>query len=463
MTIKTFGSVCSGIEAASYVLKPQGIKPLWLSEIDEFPCNFLASNYSESPNLGDMNDIPALIKEGKIEVPDLLCGGTPCQAFSLAGWREGINDDRGQLTLKFFDILNQMDKVRLSKGLGRAVCLWENVEGVLTDDDNAFGCFLAGLAGLDEPIISPLEKRYKNTKVDGKTVKKEIAPKWEDAGILYGKDRNIAWRVLDAKYFGLPQQRKRIYVIAGGKDFHPENILFENGHKFVDPFKNISKPANEEPFLFELFDDENEYKIDTSLTRKINGHDIEIFRTYTDCLYAAYGTKWNGNAAALNGSLFVAQNGRLRRLTPIECERIMGFPDNYTLLPKCRVTQRYRATGNSWATNVIKWITTRLCNYDSLVKIVLPKSPSVVNENYTLYSIKDFVSVGNKKYINATDMPYNIETANMLDFIDTNPDEKFYISPAGCDGILRRKYEYNNGMNDRLEIILKNCSSKYKS
>ena len=96
MNIKTFGSVCSGIEAASYVLKPQGVKPLWLSEIEEFPCNFLASNYSESPNLGDMNDIPQLIKDGKIEVPDLLCGGTPCQAFSLAGWREGIYRCKGQ-------------------------------------------------------------------------------------------------------------------------------------------------------------------------------------------------------------------------------------------------------------------------------------------------------------------------------------------------------------------------------
>lgn len=462
MNIKTFGSVCSGIEAASYVLKPQGVKPLWLSEIEEFPCNFLASNYSESPNLGDMNDIPQLIKDGKIEVPDLLCGGTPCQAFSLAGWREGINDDRGQLTLKFFDILNQMDKVRLSKGLGRAVCFWENVEGVLTDDDNAFGCFLAGLAGLDEPVISPLEKRYKKVKEDGKTVKKEIPPKWESAGVLYGKDRNIAWRVLDAKYFGLPQQRKRIYVIAGGKDFHPENILFENGGKFVDPFKTTTKPQKVEPSLFDVLDGEDGIKIDTSLTRKINGHDIEIFRTYTDCLYAAYGTKWNGNAAAMNGSLFVAQDGRLRRLTPIECERIMGFPDNYTLLPKCRVTQRFKATGNSWATNVIKWITTRLCGYDTLANVTLPKCPTVADDNYTLYSIKDFVSVGNGKYINATDMPYNIVTANMLDFVDTEPDENLYISPAGCDGILRRKYEHNAGMNARLQIVLQNNSSKYK-
>ena len=460
MTIYTFGSVCSGIEAASYVLKPLGVKSLWLSEIDEFPCKFLETFYKESPNVGDMNDIPQLIQDGKIEVPDLLCGGTPCQAFSLAGWREGINDDRGQLTLKFFDILNKMDEVRLSKGLGRAVCFWENVEGVLTDEDNAFGCFLAGLAGLDEPIVSPLEQRYKKVKIDGKVVKKEVSPRWNSAGVLLGKDRNIAWRVLDAKYFGLPQQRKRIYVIAGGKDFNPHNVLFENGGKFVDPFKIINKPATSLPNLFD--NDETETNIDSSLTRRIDGHEIEIFRTYTDCLYAAYGTKWNGNAAAMNGSLFVAQDGRLRRITPIEAERIMGFPDNYTLLPKCRDTQRFRATGNSWAVNVIRWLMERLCDYDRLKEVDIPFSPSVNSNNYKLYLFKDFVSLGNGEYVNATDMPYQITTANMLDFVDTHAEEKFYISPAGCDGILRRKIEHNAGMNSRLEIILRNNSNNYK-
>lgn len=456
MKIKTFGSVCSGIEAASYVLKPLGVKPLWLSEIEEFPCNFLAANYSEAPNLGDMNDIPTMISEGAIDVPDLLCGGTPCQAFSLAGWREGINDDRGQLTLKFFDILNRMDDVRLAKGLNRAICFWENVEGVLTDEDNAFGCFLAGLAGLENPIISPLEKRYKKIKEGDRTIKKEIKPKWSEAGILYGKERNIAWRVLDAKYFGLPQQRKRIYVIAGGKDFHPENVLFENGDKFVDPFKIINKQDEKMLSLFSN-DNESDSMVDQSLTRNINGHDIEIFRTYTDCLYAAYGTKWNGNAAALNGSLFISQNGRLRRLSPVECERIMGFPDNYTLLPNCKDTQRFKATGNSWAVNVVRWIISRLCNYDSLSDIKIPSGASSSNIDYTLYSFRDFVYVGNGFYLNATDMPYHIKTANMLDFVDTEVDKKLYISPAGCAGILRRKKKHNSGMNARLEIVLEQC------
>ena len=273
---------------------------------------------------------------------------------------------------------------------------------------------------------------------------------------MYGKERNIAWRVLDAKYFGLPQQRKRIYVIAGGKDFHPENVLFENGDKFVDPFKIINKQDEKMLSLFSN-DNESDSMVDQSLTRNINGHDIEIFRTYTDCLYAAYGTKWNGNAAALNGSLFISQNGRLRRLSPVECERIMGFPDNYTLLPNCKDTQRFKATGNSWAVNVVRWIISRLCNYDSLSDIKIPSGASSSNIDYTLYSFRDFVYVGNGFYLNATDMPYHIKTANMLDFVDTEVDKKLYISPAGCAGILRRKKEHNSGMNARLEIVLEQC------
>ena len=189
----------------------------------------------------------------------------------------------------------------------------------------------------------------------------------------------------------------------------------------------------------------------------LNGHDIEIFRTYTDCLYAAYGTKWNGNAAALNGSLFISQNGRLRRLSPVECERIMGFPDNYTLLPNCKDTQRFKATGNSWAVNVVRWIISLLCNYDSLSDIKIPSGASFSNNDYTLYSFRDFVYVGNGFYLNATDMPYHIKTANMLDFVDTEVDKKLYISPAGCAGILRRKKKHNSGMNARLEIVLEQC------
>lgn len=197
-SVKTYGSVCSGIEAASFVLEPMGVKPLWLSEIADFPKKFLVSSYPYIKNLGDMNDIPPLIYNGIAETPDLLCGGTPCQAFSLAGWKNGLNDDRGQLTLKYIDILNAIDSKRAERNLCRAKFMWENVEGVLKDKTNAFGLFLSGLLNLDKPIE---------------------CNKWPNAGCVLGKERNVAWRVLDAKYFGVPQQRKRLYVIGGWKGF----------------------------------------------------------------------------------------------------------------------------------------------------------------------------------------------------------------------------------------------------
>lgn len=440
MPIHTFGSICSGIEAASFTLQPMGVNALWLSEIAEYPSRFLAEQYPEHPNLGDMNDIPNMIQSEEIPVPDLLVGGTPCQAFSLAGWRNGTNDERGQLTLRYIDIIDAIDAKRMENAQGRAVFFWENVEGALTDKTNAFGCFLAGLAGLEDPVD---------------------VGRFKSAGVLHGPNRNIAWRVLDAKYFGVPQQRKRVYVLGGGVDFHPENILFEMGTRFQDPYR-LREPQQQP--VMDLFGD-NEPEIDQDvirpLRREINGHDIEVFRCYSDCLYAAYGTKWNGNAAAFNGSLFVSQDGRLRRLTPIECERLMGFPDNYTAIANPRLTNRYQATGNSWAVPVIRWIMHRLLeatnNNNNIQNVILPR-PSVANNNYTLYMLDDFTLVGNL-FLNASNSCYDFILTNMLDIVDTEPDEKLYISPAGCAGILRRKREHNAGMNARLEYVLENCST----
>ncbi|RJU53177.1 DNA cytosine methyltransferase [Phocaeicola vulgatus] len=436
MKIKTFGSICSGIEAASFVFEPLGLRPLWFSEIADFPCSFLKYKYPSIINLGDMNDIPKLIANNEIEIPDFLCGGTPCQAFSLAGWKNGLNDDRGQLTLKYIDILNEIDKKRIEKGLNKAIFLWENVEGVLKDRTNAFGCFISGLAGLDN-VIS--------------------LKKWPSAGVLYGPDRNIAWRIIDSKYLGLPQQRKRLYVIGGGTDFNPENILLEQGEKISDPFKT-AQLKEKELSLFDLETDNSVSEKISEVRRIINDSEIEVFRSYSDCLYAAYGTKWNGNAAAYNGSLFISQNGKIRRLTPLECERLMGFPDNYTYIPKNKDTLRYQAIGNSWAVPVIQWIGKRIINYNSLERIILSQSIRQDYSDYKLFCINDFIMNGNSSYLNGSPMISDYKIKNILDIIDTNAPEKFYISPKGCAGILRRKEERNLTINKRLEFILRSCS-----
>ena len=102
----TFGSVCSGIEASQLAFSPYGFKQLWSSEIAEFPSKVLEHHFPDIPNVGDMVNIPNSILNREFEAPDIFCGGTPCQAFSLAGWKNGLADERGQLTITFIEIAN---------------------------------------------------------------------------------------------------------------------------------------------------------------------------------------------------------------------------------------------------------------------------------------------------------------------------------------------------------------------
>ena len=141
----TFGSVCSGIEAASVAWHPLGWRAAWLAEIEPFPCALLAHHYPDVPNLGNMTALPQRILSGEIAAPDVFCGGTPCQAFSVAGKRNSLSDARGNLSLTFCEIANAIDTVRLGRGEGACVIFWENVPGVLSTKDNAFGCLLAEL------------------------------------------------------------------------------------------------------------------------------------------------------------------------------------------------------------------------------------------------------------------------------------------------------------------------------
>jgi len=217
-----FGSVCSGIEAASVAWHPLGWQAAWLAEIEPFPCAVLAHHYPTVPNLGDMTTIYRRVLTGEAEAPDLLCGGTPCQAFSVAGLRNSLDDDRGNLSLKFVELADAIDHVRARAGNPASIVFWENVPGVLSTKDNAFGCFLAGLAGEDEPLQPP-------------------GGRWANAGAVYGPARAVAWRTLDAQYFGLAQRRRRVFVVASARDgFDPATVLFE-----WDGMRRDSPPSRE--------------------------------------------------------------------------------------------------------------------------------------------------------------------------------------------------------------------------
>ena len=142
----------------------------------------------------------------KIEATDLpwdadnlvICGGTPCQAFSVAGKRGSLSDDRGNLALTFNNLCDAIDDLRLNAGKEPAIILWENVCGAINTDDNAFGCILAGMAGSDSPLVPVGEQR------------------WTNSGMVVGPRRNVAFRVLDSQYFGVAQRRRRIFAVAIG-------------------------------------------------------------------------------------------------------------------------------------------------------------------------------------------------------------------------------------------------------
>jgi DNA (cytosine-5)-methyltransferase 1 len=191
-----FGSVCSGIEAASAAWHALGWRAAWVSEIEAFPSAVIAARWPGVENLGDMTSLPERILARDVEAPDALVGGTPCQAFSVAGLRGSLSDARGNLTLTFGRIADAIDAVRRADGRAPAWIVWENVPGVLSVADNAFGAFLGGLVGGDAALKPPRGRG------------------WTDAGVVSGPSRCAAWRVLDAQFFGLAQRRRRVFVLA---------------------------------------------------------------------------------------------------------------------------------------------------------------------------------------------------------------------------------------------------------
>lgn len=197
----TFGSLCSGIEAASSAWLPLGWRCLWLAEVDKPASAVLAHHYPETPNLGDITAPDFGARALAIGRPDVLIAGTPCQAYSVAGRREGLNDERGNLTLRFIEICDEINS---------EIILWENVPGVLSDNTNAFGCLLSGLAGGDRPLDN-------------------AGASWPSAGVVRGPARRMVWRVLNAQYFGVPQRRNRVFLVAslGTAGLDPAEILFE--------------------------------------------------------------------------------------------------------------------------------------------------------------------------------------------------------------------------------------------
>ena len=322
-------SVCSGIEAASVAWQPLGWEAVGFSEIEKFPSQVLAHHYPDVPNFGDMTKY----KEWNLDTVNLLVGGTPCQSFSVAGLRKGLEDPRGNLMLTYCGLLDWFRPQWF---------VWENVPGVLSSNGGRdFGSFLGALAELG-----------------------------------YG----FAYRVLDAQYFGVAQRRRRVFVVGHFGDWRPAaEVLFES-----ESLRGDSPPSREArqeiaSTTTRCFDRQSSGEYGTSpIAFTIQSRD---YKDASDLV--TYGLAGNtigrkpengGNGNGFHEEVSytltktdqhgVAHKTAVRRLSPVECERLQGFPDNYTdIKPKGKETSdgpRYKALGNSMAVPVMAWIGQRI-------------------------------------------------------------------------------------------------------
>ena len=398
-------SVCSGIEAATVAWHPLGWKPTAFSEIEKFPSAVLAHHYPTVPNLGDMTQY----KEWNIDQIDLLVGGTPCQSFSVAGLRKGLDDPRGNLCLVYLGLAERFRPRWI---------LWENVPGVLSSSKGEdFRSFLSGLAGWDIPMPK----------------------KWGNSGIINSAPGSygVAWRVLDAQHFGVPQRRRRVFVVGYLGDWRrAAAVLFERHSLSGNPPPSREKREGTAPTVArslairgrngppqaELGDE----VANAILTPSGGRCGVAVGAVLAPTLDASHNQKWGCNQwvdnvfavvqenvvgfqssqsgcrvveahATLdsnNGSRRhngVVQGMQVRRLTAKECERLQGFPDGYTNIPwtiwkKCNAKgwsyedelikrgmrlrgpaiedcpdgPRYKALGNSMAVPCMRWIGKRI-------------------------------------------------------------------------------------------------------
>ncbi|HFD6663730.1 phage N-6-adenine-methyltransferase [Salmonella enterica] len=355
MMTLTYGSVCSGIEAASVAWEPVGMKPLWFSEIEPFPSAVLAAHWPQVDNLGDMTKLAAAIRAGDAPAPDLLVGGTPCQAFSVSGMRGGMSDERGKLTLSYVELADAIDDKREENNARPAIIVWENVKGVLSSEDNAFGCFIAGLAGEDEPLepgARPEHGKSNQFWTWNKKTSQHVAS-WPVAGCVIGPKRTVAWRVLNAKYLGVAQGRPRVFVIASaGEEFSPTEVLLE----YQSMQGNCSQSC----------ETGESHTGKVGICPEKTGITIYRIRSFGEYVESDHASTLKARDHKDSTDLIVTEDG-VRRLTPVECERLQGFPDNHTQISwrgkdaaDCPDGPRYRAIGNSMAVPVMRWIGERI-------------------------------------------------------------------------------------------------------
>lgn len=378
-----YATFCTGIGAFECAANSVGWDAVFSSEIAPFPCKVLKHHYPNTPNIGDMTKINGKEYTGTI---DVICAGTPCQSFSVAGLRAGLDDDRGNLSFEFCRLVGEIRPKWF---------VWENVPGVLSSNKGRdFGAIIGAMVQLG-----------------------------------YG----IAYRILDAKYFGVPQQRRRVFVVghSSGDWRKSAQVLFEQTGGGGHTTEGASKKKEITAYTPSGFGGYSNGvgtlkknggdlgggsetlvvwppKIAPTLTHsygRLQGQDNQhidggaglftfqpkatvsqgvhlkkdAFQTLDKSKVAAVmiPVSWigrkdeNGSNSSVNelsqtltkSDVHAICDGyTVRRITPLEAGRLQGFPDNYTKIfgDKTPDQPQYEAYGNSMCVNVMKWICERI-------------------------------------------------------------------------------------------------------
>lgn len=307
------GSVCSGIGGAE-LGKPPGWETTFVSEIEKFPREVLAHRFPSLKLYGDFTKI-------ENESVDVLVGGVPCQTFSIAGKRGLDGEERGQLIYKFVD---------LAKQCGARWFVIENVPGLLASP--VFARFLAAATGRVE--LGDIERLGKAGGVAGTS-----------------EGFSVAWRILDARGFGVPQQRRRVWVVGyfGSNWEAPARVLFESESGGGNVAAGEDQPAGNTP----------EVEDSTHCYSQTLGRYQELEHSPTLTASCAKGA---------SHTPLVITNGSIRYVTELECERLQGFPAGWTDIPGATKTKRYKALGNAFVPAVCLWVLKRIQKQEQLTE-----------------------------------------------------------------------------------------------
>ena len=418
----TYLGLCEGISTATVAWKDL-MKPVGFAEIDEFPSAVLKHHYPDVPNFGDITKY----KEWKLETnPDLIIGGTPCQSFSVAGLRGGLSDSRGNLTLTFVNILNRFRPKWF---------IWENVPGVFSSNKGRdFHSFTEGLQAIGYSIgwrvldaqYFGLAQRRKRVFVVGNNsndLRGITEVLFEREGLL----RDLAQSQQKGK-----DATKKVGERSTGYDQRKKEVSAFSAH-MSEPMVHKDKSGtlqakNPTAIVYEAHAQDARYRgqdvsptiqarhcnmTNTPLVYQSNQTDARVKDMGDTCqtVIARWGTGGNnqplvqqkndpkifqqnqrdevryiGEDGNISGALssdsgakqtnYVHENSVIRRLTPVECERLQGFPDNYTQIPwrgkakeDCPDSHRYKALGNAMAVPVIQFLGKNIVDYERFRKV----------------------------------------------------------------------------------------------